>query len=116
MLKPCGWKDVEQAVGRRKRFDQHQTTMRAAFENLPGDGYFVRITGMFHANLMDIPYWSPLTSQLGITGPIDSQRAHSIINAYSLAFFDRHLKGQPAALLDRQAEQYPEVIFETRRP
>ncbi|HBP65030.1 MAG TPA: carboxylic ester hydrolase [Desulfosporosinus sp.] len=103
-----GWSEEE--------MDQHQTTMRAAFENLSGDGYFVGITGMFHANLMDIPYWSPLASPLGITGPIDGQRAHSIINAYSLAFFNRHLKGQPAALLDRHSEYYPEVTFERRRP
>jgi len=96
--------------------DQHQTTMRTVFESLPGDGYFVRVPGMFHVNLTDIPYWSPLFSRLGVTGPIDGQRTHSIINAYSLAFFDRRLKGGPAALLDGPAEQYPEVLFETRRP
>ena len=95
---------------------EHQTSMRATFENLRGAGYFVQIPGMFHVNLTDIPYWSPLCSWLGITGPIDGQRAHSIINAYSLAFFDRHLLGQSAALLDGPPEQYPEVIFETRQP
>jgi predicted dienelactone hydrolase len=103
-----GWSEAD--------IKEHQTTMRAVFESLPGDGYFVRVRGMFHLNLTDLPYWSPLTSWLGITGPIDAQRAHSIINTYSLAFFDRHLKGRPAELLDRQAEQYPEVLFETRRP
>ncbi|MGZ8410885.1 MAG: hypothetical protein ACXWVS_13365 [Hyphomicrobium sp.] len=79
--------------------DQHQNTMRAAFESLPGDGYFVQVPGMFHLNLTDLPHWSRLASQLGVTGPIDGERAHRIINAYSLAFFDRHLKGRPAALL-----------------
>ena len=71
---------------------------------------------MFHSNLTDIPYWSPLFSRLGVTGPIDGQRAHNIINAYSLAFFDQHLKGRPVALLDGPAKQYPEVVLETRRP
>lgn len=52
---------------------------------------------------------------IGFSGPMGSQRAHSIINAYTLAFFDRHLKDRPAALLDRPPEQYPDVIFETRR-
>jgi len=89
--------------------------MRAVFEkSLPGKGYFVWVSGMFHGNLMDIPNWSPLFSRLGVTGPINGQRAHNIINAYSLAFFDKYLKGQPVALLDSQAKQYPEVIFETR--
>ena len=94
----------------------HQTTMRSAFEGLAGAGHFVQVPGAFHSNFMDLPKWSPLTSWLGITGPIDGQRAHNIINAYSLAFFDRHLKNRPAALLDGPAELYPEVLFETRRP
>jgi hypothetical protein len=89
--------------------------MRAGFENLRGNGYFVQIPGLFHVNLTDIPCWSPLLSWLGVTGPVDGQGAHSIINAYSLAFFDRHLKGHSATLLDGPAQQYPEVRFEARR-
>jgi hypothetical protein len=42
-------------------------------------------------------------------------RAHSIINAYAVAFFNRHLKGRPASLLDGPATQYPEVRIEARR-
>jgi len=94
---------------------EHQTTMRSTFENLKGDGYFVQVPGMFHVNLTDLPYWSPLLSWLGITGPIDGERAHHIINAYSLAFFDRHLKGHPVPMLDGPASPYPEARFETRR-
>ena len=103
-----GWPQME--------IDEHQGTMRAAFESLRGNGYFVQVPGMFHVNLTDVPYWSPLFSRLGVTGPIDGQRAHNIINAYSLAFFDRHLLGQPGVLLNRPTEKYPEVLFETRRP
>ena len=94
----------------------HLTSMRAVYESLPGDGYFVQVPGIFHINFTDVPLWSPLFSWVGATGPIDAQRAFHIINAYSLAFFDRHLKGRPAALLDGPAQQYPEVILETRRP
>lgn len=96
--------------------DQHQTTMRAAFKSVQGDGYFVQVPGMFHANLTDFPYWSPLFPWLGVTGPIDGSRAHDIVNAYSLAFFNRHLKGRPAALLGGLASQYPDVLFETHQP
>ncbi len=95
--------------------EQHQTTMRAGFQSLRGDGYFVRVPGMFHANLTDFPHWSPLFSWLGVTGPLDGPLAHDIINAYSLAFFDRHLKGEAEALLDGPASRYPQVLFETRR-
>ena len=91
-----------------------RASMRAAFEHLRGDGYFVQVPGMFHVNLTDIPYWSPLLSWLGVLGPIEARRAHRIINAYSLAFFDWYVKGRPATLLEGPSAQYPEVIFEAR--
>ncbi len=103
-----GWSEAD--------INQHQNTMRAVFESLPRDGYFVRVLGMFHANLMDIPYWSPLFPFIGITGAINQQRSHNIINAYSLAFFDKYLKGRSSPLLDRSAKLYPEVLLETRQP
>ena len=102
-----GWPQME--------IHEHQGTMRGAFESLRGDGYFAQVAGMFHVNLTDIPYWSPLFPWLGVTGPLDGARAHDIINAYSLAFLNRHLLGRPAALLDGPAKQYPEVLFETRQ-
>jgi len=99
----------------RANTDETQSTMRKVFEELPADGYLVLIPGMFHEDFSDAPLMSPLTSWLGITGPIDPERGHRIVNAYSLAFFDRYLKRQPAALLDGPAKQYPEVFFESRR-
>ncbi len=96
--------------------DLTTTTMRAVYDSLPGDGYLVLVPGMFHPNFSDAALYSPLFSWLGLTGPIDGDRANSIIGSYTLAFFDKHLKGQPAALLDGPAEEYPEVLFETRRP
>jgi hypothetical protein len=103
-----GWPEAE--------IQAHQTSMRSVYESLPGAGYFVRVPGMFHSNFIDIPNWSALASPLGLTGPIDGQRAHGIVNAYSLAFFDRHLLGHPANLLDGPAKQYADVLFESRRP
>jgi hypothetical protein len=90
--------------------------MRSVYNRLPGAGYFVQAPGMFHVDLTDVDLLSPLAQMIGLSGPIGAERAHEIINAYSLAFFDRHLKGRPAALLDGPAEEYPDVIFETRRP
>jgi hypothetical protein len=97
--------------------DIHETlsTMRAVYERLPGDGYYVQVPGMFHLDMTDAPLLTPLASRLGLSGPIGGARAHDIINAYSLAFFDRHLKDRQAALLDGPAEEFPDVLFETRR-
>jgi len=106
--KAGGWPEAE--------IHAELSSNRAVFESLPGDGYFVEVPGMFHINYTDIPSWSPLWPLLGFAGPIGAQRAHSIINAYSLAFFDRHLKSQPATRFDGPTKQYPEVSFETRRP
>jgi predicted dienelactone hydrolase len=102
-----GWSEAD--------IHKHLTTMRAVFESLPGDGYYVQVSGMFHVDMNDAPLLSPLASRMGLSGPIGGKRAHRIVNAYSLAFFDRHLKGRPAPLLDGPAEQYPQVRFETRR-
>jgi pimeloyl-ACP methyl ester carboxylesterase len=99
-----------------KDIEQTQTTMRAVYNSLPGAGYFLQVPGMFHIDLTDLSSLSPLFPAVGFSGPIGSERAHAIINAYSLAFFDRHLKGQPAVLLNGPAEQYPDVLIETRRP
>ncbi|SFD22627.1 alpha/beta hydrolase family protein [Devosia psychrophila] len=103
-----GWPEDEIAA--------HLTTMRAVYEGLAGPGYFVEVAGMFHSNFMDLPNWLPLASLLGLSGPIDGRRGHRMVNAYSLAFFDSHLKQEPAVLLEGQSEQYPEVLLQTRLP
>jgi hypothetical protein len=103
-----GWSDAE--------IDAHQRTMRAAYDGLSGAGYFVQLPGAFHSNFTDIPIWTPLAPLLGLTGPIGERRAHDIVNAYSLAFFDRHVLGRPAKLLDEPAGQNADVLFEARRP
>jgi hypothetical protein len=111
-----GWSEAD--------INEHQTSMRAAFEALQGDAYFVQVPGLFHVNLTDIPYWSPLLPWLGVTGPLDGMRGHEIISAYSLAFFDWHLLAPPQApsqtrsppLLDGPSSRYPEVLIEIRRP
>lgn len=100
--------------------DQHQATLRAVYNGLYGDGYFVQVSGMFHVNLTDVPSFSPLLgwhgmSGLIVSGPIDGKRAHDIINAYSLSFFDKYLNGPQSNFLDGPSQQFPEVQFESRR-
>ena len=99
--------------------DQHQATMRAVFNRLANNGYFVQVDGMFHINLTDVPSFSPLLGWNGVfgpvvTGPIDSKRAHDIINAYSVSFFDEYLDGPKSSLLDSATKHFPEVQFEKR--
>jgi predicted dienelactone hydrolase len=91
-----------------------QTTVREAFNRFPGPGYLVLVPGMFHTDFSDFPLVSPLLQQAGMSGTVGAQRAIAVVNAYSLAFFDAHLKGAPAPLLDGPAPRFPEVRLETR--
>jgi predicted dienelactone hydrolase len=99
-----------------KDIEQTQATMREVYTRLPADGYFVQVPGAFHIDFTDLDLLSPISPLLGLGGPIGSQRAHEIVNAYSLAFFDKHLKGEPETLLDGPSAHYPEVIFERHGP
>lgn len=101
-----GWPEYEIEI--------HQTSMRAVYDSLPGDGYFLRVPGIFHIDFTDVPAWSPLAGRLGLSGLLGAGRSHAILNAYTLAFFERHLKSRPAPLLDGPSAQYPEVLFERR--
>lgn len=106
--KSGGWSEEE--------ISAHLDSMRAVYNNLQADGYFVQIPNTFHSNFCDISTWSPLYRMLGLTGPINPRRAHDIINAYSAAFFDRTLKGDSPTLLNGPSTQFPEVVFESHQP
>ncbi len=119
--RPSMWITRDAATMRREGWsaddiDQHQSSTRAVFDRRPADGYLVRVPGMFHADFTDVSSWSPVLSRFGITGSVPAKRAHAILNAYTLAFFDRHLRNLPAPLLDGPAPGHPDVLLETRRP
>jgi predicted dienelactone hydrolase len=102
--KSGGWGDAA--------IEEHLSTMRAVFESLPGDGYYVEVVGMFHIEMTDVPLFSPLV-ELTAGGPVGVRRVHEIIYAFSMAFFDRHLRGRPAPLLDGPSPEYPEVRIDS---
>jgi len=58
--------------------------------------------------------WFPLVAQLADFEAGSVYRYQQALNAYPLAFFNRHLRGQAAPLLDGPAAEYPEVEFPAR--
>ena len=66
------------------------------------------IHGAKHNNFSDIPL---TTSPAGMAGVIAPARAHRIISAYVVAFFDRTLRGVPTILFEKSAGEFPEVEF-----
>ena len=73
-------------------------------QHLRGDAFAFELLGADHYDFTDLPMLSPLAAQFGLKGPLPGERVVAIIDAYSLAFFDRYLKGQPAEL-----PAFPEV-------
>ncbi len=76
------------------------------------DWLSVTIAGTDHGDFSDLALFYPRQD-----GALDPRRAHDIINAYTVAFFDRYLRGREAGLLDREASPFAEATFRAwRRP
>ena len=69
------------------------------------DWYDLTIGNTRHSSFSDLPLLAHPDSALA------ARRGHEIIVAYTLAFFDRYLKGQLSPLLDSASDELPEVIF-----
>jgi len=72
--------------------------------------YRITIKGAYHLDFTDFARFSPLFRLFGLFGPLGADRVHALTRRYTLAFFDRHLKGKPEPMLDSLAE--PGVEFE----
>jgi len=73
-------------------------------------GYLLFIAGTRHVDFSDRSLLSPMRSLTG-AGTLDPGRAHTIINAYTVAFFSHVLNGQDEPLLDASRAPFPEVEF-----
>ena len=76
-----------------------------------GDVVRIRIDGTAHLHVSDMSLmvrWIP-----GVASGTSGQRIAEILNRYCLAFFDEHLRSQPAPLLDGPSTEFPEVTFQS---
>jgi predicted dienelactone hydrolase len=87
---------------------------RGVYEAARGPAYLATVQGAVHHNFSDLSLISPLSSALGVMGPIDGGQMVRIMNAYTLAFYDRHLRDLPGALLNGSSAEFPEVHLEAR--
>jgi predicted dienelactone hydrolase len=78
---------------------------RSFLDRSTGDRYELTIPRTQHGHFSDLMLMYPLPP-----GQLDPRRAHEIITAYTLAFFDRYLRGVASPLLEGAAT-YPEVTF-----
>ncbi len=72
-------------------------------------GYYLAILGSGHGNYSDLVLFKRVPT---LNGPpsLDPYRVFEIINAYTLAFFDRYVRNRPAPLLEQVGS--PEVRYE----
>jgi ketosteroid isomerase-like protein/dienelactone hydrolase len=88
------------------------SALRVFFEQSVGPAYALLVDGFEHSTFTDLPLLAA-----GWPGEGDAaagRRAMEIQRAYVTAFFDRHLKGLPTALLDGPVRDFPEVRIRTR--
>ncbi len=74
-----------------------------------GDWYDVTIAGTNHGSFSDLVLFIP-----GSSPHIEPARGHEIVNALTVAFFDRYLKGAESPLLDDPGAVFDEVEAERR--
>jgi hypothetical protein len=72
-------------------------------------GYWLAISGTQHASFADPPAFPTLGYYLSEAGTIYPVRGMQIVNAYTLAFFERYLNNVPEHLLDPRLSSYAEV-------
>lgn len=84
------------------------------YQQVKAPAYLLTIQGSAHYDFTDLTLVSPLNAALGFSGGINGDQMVRILNQYSLAFFNRHLKGLPAPLLDSRSADYPEVTITAR--
>ncbi|NNE69198.1 MAG: hypothetical protein HKN29_02415 [Rhodothermales bacterium] len=90
----------------------------AVADRLQAPGYSLTMSQTTHYSFTDLPVLLnladvPEASRNGSTRPpgtLDPFRNNTIINDWSLAFFDRYLRDGPGTLLDGSGGMYPEVV------
>ena len=80
------------------------------------EAYGISIRGTTHYNFTDLLFYSPVLKFSDAFGSIDRNRMVKILNEYTVAFFDRHLKSEISPLLESSSPDYPEVEFLLRAP
>jgi predicted dienelactone hydrolase len=91
--------------------EQFADANAAMMRSFKKEVYAMTVKGSTHMDYSDNPYVLPISKRMGMSGKVPAKRMAQIVNSYLLSFFDKHLKGKPAPLLDGPSPDYPEVIF-----
>jgi predicted dienelactone hydrolase len=81
------------------------------YKRTESDAYQMKIRGARHTCFGDWMLYGWLIQAANEEPAIEGERMIYIQNVYSMAFFDKHLKGLASPLLDDPSAEFPEVIF-----
>jgi len=80
-------------------------------DHIDNSAYTITIHRADHYNFHDLSILDPSFDRLG---EINGYRMLKIINDYTLAFFDKHLKGIDSGFLNGPSSEYPEVEIKVK--
>jgi predicted dienelactone hydrolase len=95
---------IKDLTARTKNHDQ------SLMDHSKSQWFQITIEKTQHNHFSDLSLLSPPNP-----GELNPHRAHEIINAYTLAFFDKYLRGRDSDLLKGHSGKYPEVAFEKKK-
>lgn len=96
----------------RKQFDRMSVELPLRMKQVLGAGaYELTLERSRHMSFSDYYLWSPALPIMERM-PLSPNRAHEVINVYTVAFFQKHLQGFDAPLLEaEQSKDYPEAAL-----
>lgn len=92
---------------------ENEARGKAMYAQAAGPAFNLTIADTAHYDFSDMPLFSPLTPQLGLSGTIDGKRVSTILNQYVVAFFSQYLARADGELLSQTAV-FPEVTMQSR--
>ena len=83
---------------------------RVFLERSSNDRYEITLARTQHGHFSDFLLFIPPRAD-----ELEARRAHEIVTAYTMAFFDKYLRGRDSELLKAPSAAYPEVTFTMRK-
>ncbi|MFD3518125.1 alpha/beta hydrolase family protein [Streptomyces sp. NPDC058657] len=84
---------------------------REAWDRMDGWKRWLTVAGTGHFSFNDVPVLGAQAGVVDPAAPLSGKRSGEITVAYTGAFFDRHLRGMRAPILDGPTAAHPEVTF-----
>ena len=92
--------------------DENMLAGQAFYDASQSDRYLLTVAGSDHFDFTDFPGFSPLTPYLGVAVTDQGATTQAAVQAYTLAFFNHHLRDNAEPLLTGPAPAFPTITFQ----